>query len=91
MRANSGEERRKADVIARLREEVAQLERCYTDAAPGRVLLATPIDNVFAPPGLPLASLHEFIATRREEEAAAQGLIDAGMPATLIKTERFGV
>lgn len=77
MRETQEEKGRKADVLARLRGEVARLERSVSGVMPKGLRFAPSLDACFETGALPLGAIHEFVAANREEKAAANGFIAA--------------
>lgn len=75
-------ERRRAEVLACLKAEVARLERSYMETPSGTASFGTAIDDSFDGRALPLGCLHEFLVDGRDQEAASQGFI-AGLMSRL--------
>lgn len=68
----------KADIIAQLKKDILPLQGYKTSTGNKLVDAALgPIKNAFPNQSFPLAAVHEFISTRKEEVAASTGFVAA--------------
>jgi protein ImuA len=77
MRETQEDKPRRAELLARLRNEVARLESCHAAPPPDGLHLTPLLDNCFDQGALPLGCLHEIVAAGRDEDAAANGFVAA--------------
>lgn len=85
MRESSGAERRRAELLARLKSDVSRLERASKEVAVKPASFGCSLDEAFDDRALPLGCIHEFLVDGRDQEAASQGFLSAlmsKMPAT---------
>lgn len=85
MRETQDDKPRRAELLARLRNEVARLESCHASTPPDGLAITPSIDGCFEQGALPLGCLHEIVATGREQDAAANAFV-AGLLGKLPKT-----
>lgn len=84
MRETQEEKPRRAELLAKLRNEVARLESCHAAPPPDGLRITPALDSCFEQGALPLGCLHEIVASGREEDAAANGFV-AGLLGKLPK------